>query len=151
MSDQPTYRASCFCGDVQITLKGQAELQAYCHCDSCRRWSGGPVNAFTLWQPGNVEVTQGLDKIAGFDGNPGSDHEGVVSKRKWCKSCGGHVFTDHPAMGLVDVPSAAIVDFAFEPAFHVHYRESVHRVTDGLTKFGDLPEAAGGSGLELAE
>ena len=23
----------------------------YCHCRSCRSWSGGPVNAFSLWKP----------------------------------------------------------------------------------------------------
>ena len=31
----------------------------YCHCESCRHWSAGPVNAFSLWQPGAVTVTKG--------------------------------------------------------------------------------------------
>ncbi len=151
MSDKTTYRAACFCGAVQISLTGNPEAQAYCHCDSCRRWSAGPVNAFTLWQPEHVNILQGHNMIQSFSDNPGSDHEGVVSERKWCSNCGGHVFTDHPVMGVIDVPAAVIADFEFEPGFHVHCQESVHTMQDGLTRFRDLPEAAGGSGLEMPE
>ncbi len=151
MTSNSSYNASCFCGEVQLTLRGQPEAQAYCHCDSCRRWSAGPVNAFTLWKPENVEITRGREQVDGFDRNPGSDHADVVSQRNWCKRCGGHVFVEHPDMGLVDVPAAVIAKFAFTPGFHVHYQESVHRIADGLTKFRDLPEAAGGSGREMAE
>lgn len=151
MSDTRTYTASCFCGAVRLILQGDPEAQAYCHCDSCRRWSAGPVNAFTLWKPENVEITSGRDKIEEFGGNPGSNHAGVVSLRKWCAHCGGHVFVEHPGMGLVDVPAAAIADFPFTPGFHVHYQESVQRIEDGLKKFADLPEAAGGSGREMRE
>ena len=86
-----------------------------------------------------------------FDKNPGSDNEAVVSERKWCKNCGGHLFTDHPTMGVIDVPAVVIRDFAFKPGFHVHYQESVHPIKDGLPKFRDLPKEAGGSGDELPE
>jgi len=54
-------------------------------------------------------------------------------------------------MGLIDVPAVVIEDFPFEPAFHVHYQETVHRMTDGLPKFSDLPREAGGSGEVLAQ
>ena len=134
-----------------MTLHGDAEAMAFCHCDSCRRWSAGPLSAFTLWKPENVQVTKGADKIDGYTGNPGSGHEGIVSNRKWCKSCGGHLFTEHPAMGLVDVPAVVIRGLKFIPAFHVHYQESVHPVSDGLPKFRDLPAEAGGSGKTLSD
>lgn len=151
MSKENEFKAACFCGTVQISLTGIPQAQAYCHCDSCRRWSAGPVNAFTLWQPEQVKILRGEDMIRSFEGNPGSDHEGVVSERKWCKKCGGHVFTAHPAMGMIDVPAALIANFGFEPGFHVHYQESVHPINDGLIRFRDLPEAAGGSGIEMTE
>jgi len=151
MSKQNEYKASCFCGDVEFTLNGEPELMAYCHCDSCRRWSAGPLSAFSLWKPENIHFTKGQDKIASYNGNPGSDHEGVVSIRQWCTSCGGHVFTDHPTMGLFDVPAAIIKNLSFKPGFHVHYQESVQPLADGLPKFKDLPKEAGGSGEELRE
>jgi len=151
MSIKDKHEGSCFCGDVQFTVTGNPELMAYCHCDSCRQWSGGPVSAFTLWKPSSLELTQGLDNIAGFDKNPGSSDETVVSNRVWCKTCGGHLYTDHPTMGLIDIPAAIIKNHKFVPAFHVHYQETVHAIKDGLPKFKDLPQPAGGSGVELPE
>ena len=151
MNNQKSYQASCFCGDVQFTLMGEPEAMAYCHCESCRRWSAGPLSAFTLWKPENIKFKSGKDKIDDFNGNPGSDHEAIVSKRKWCKTCGGHVYTEHPEMGVTDVPAAVITGFNFTPGFHVHYQESVHPVIDGLPKFRDLPKEAGGSGQQLSE
>ncbi len=50
MSDaQHTYQGACFCGTVTLEATGQPNAMGYCHCRSCRSWSGGPVNAFTLW------------------------------------------------------------------------------------------------------
>ena len=31
-----------------------ARAMGHCHCDSCRRWSAGAVNAFSLWRPAQV-------------------------------------------------------------------------------------------------
>jgi len=145
------YQGRCFCGAVQFQLTGSPEAMAYCHCNSCRHWAAGPISAFTLWKPSAFEVTQGLDCIDAFDKNSSQSGGEVLSNRKWCKSCGGHIFTDHPTMGLIDVPAAVIDNFAFKPGFHVHYQETVLPIKDGLPKFSDLPKEAGGSGEQLAE
>jgi len=151
MSKQNKYTGGCFCGDVQFEVYGEPEAMAYCHCDSCRQWSAGPVNSFTLWKPENFYITRGANNLVGFNKNPGSDNGKVVSKRTWCKSCGGHVFTDHPEMGVIDVPSVLIRELEFKPGFHVHYQETVHQMNDGLPKFKNLPAEAGGSGEKIAE
>ena len=151
MNNETHYEGRCFCGDVQFTLSGKPEATAYCHCDSCRHWSAGPVSAFTLWKPDSLEITRGSDNIASFNKNPGTDNHAVVSERKWCKTCGGHLFTDHPTMDLIDIPTAVISKFKFKPEFHVHYQETVHHMKDNLPKFKDLPKEAGGSGEVLAE
>lgn len=146
-----THHASCFCGSVTMTLTGEPEAMAYCHCQSCRRWSAGQVSAFTLWKPTSLTIDQGEEQINTFEQNPRSDHQQVVSQRKWCKRCGGHLYSVHPTMGLIDVPAAVIDDFGFNPAFHVHYQETVQPIRDGLPKFRDLPREAGGTGEQLAE
>jgi len=46
-----THKGECFCGAVRVEVSGEPEAMGYCHCQSCRSWSGGPVNAFTLWKP----------------------------------------------------------------------------------------------------
>jgi len=44
---------------VRILVTGDPVGAGYCHCANCRSWSAGPVNAFTLWKPEAVNVTQG--------------------------------------------------------------------------------------------
>ena len=63
MSESKTYKGTCFCGAVQFTLSGEPTAMGYCHCESCRSWSAGPVNAFTLWKPDTMKITRGADKI----------------------------------------------------------------------------------------
>ncbi len=146
MNEETKYQASCFCGDVKFTVTGKPELMAYCHCESCRKWSAGPISAFTLWKPETLEVTQGQENTEGFNKNPISGDKEIVSNRVWCKTCGGHLYTEHPTMALIDVPAAVIKNLTFTPALHVHYQETVLPMDDGLPKFKDLPEEAGGSG-----
>ena len=144
MDENKTYEGSCFCGAVKLEVTGSPELMTYCHCESCRSWSAGPVNAATLWKPENVKVTEGEENI-------GSYNKTENSTRKWCKVCGGHVMTDHPGMGLIDVYAATIPTYPFEAAIHVNYSETKLPMQDGKPKFKDLPAEAGGSGEEVAE
>lgn len=139
-----TYNGSCFCGAIQFTVQGEPAAQGYCHCESCRHWSAGPVNAFTLWAPDALKVTQGAENIAEY-------HKTENSHRKWCKSCGGHLFTDHPGFKLVDVFAATIPSFPFKPALHVNYQETRLHIKDGLPKLKDFPAEMGGSGETLSE
>ena len=66
-------------------------------------------------------------------------------------SCGGHVMTDHPPLGLIDVYAATIPSLAFKPGVHVNYAETVLRMKDGLPKLKDFPKEFGGSGEMVAE
>jgi hypothetical protein len=139
-----SHSGSCFCGAVQFTVTGDPAAMGYCHCASCRQWSAGPVNAFTLWPPGALQVTKGAEHIGTYNKTPGSS-------RKWCELCGGHVFTDHPGFGLVDVYAALIPTMAFKPALHVNYQETVLPMRDGLPKLKDFPAELGGSGATLPD
>jgi hypothetical protein len=144
VSNQNTHAGSCFCGEVQFEVSGQPVAMGYCHCESCRHWSAGPVNAFTLWKPEALRVTSGAASIGTYNKTP-------ISYRKWCKKCGGHLFTDHPTMGLVDIYAALLPLLHFEPGAHVHYQQGVLRIGDGRPKFRDMPKEMGGSGVTLPE
>ncbi len=143
MTDK-TASGACFCGAVQISVTGQPEAMGYCHCSSCRSWAAAPVNAFTLWRPGNVKVTKGAGQIATY-------HKTDRSHRQFCRTCGGHLMTSHPAWDLVDVYTAVIPGVAFKPQVHVNYAEKVLPIRDGLPKMKDLPKEMGGSGETLPE
>lgn len=144
MTEQPTYRGTCFCGNVELAVTGTPLIMGYCHCESCRHWNASPINAFTIWRPENMKVTKGADNLGVFNRTD-------RSFRKWCKSCGGHVFTDHPHGGYIDVYAAIIPDLPFKPVLHVHYQETVLHVSDGLPKMKDLPKDFGGSGVTVPE
>jgi hypothetical protein len=139
-----TYGGSCFCGEVRFEVLGQPVGMGYCHCESCRQWSAGPVNAFTLWKPEALRVTHGSDGIGVYN-------KTAKSFRKWCKQCGGHVYTDHPLWGVVDIYAAVLPKLHFEPGLHVNYQETVLPIRDGKPKFKDMPKEMGGSGVTLPE
>jgi hypothetical protein len=127
-----------------VEVTGAPAAMGYCHCSSCREWSAGPVNAFTLWDSGGVKVTKGADKLGSYSKTP-------QSIRKWCTTCGGHVLTEHPSWGLTDVYAAVLPGLNFAPALHVHYQETVLPMRDGLPKQKDIPKEMGGSGAVLPE
>ena len=142
MSEKHTGR--CFCGAVEIEVTGAPEAMGYCHCASCRSWSAGPVNAFTLYQKGNVKVTKGHEHLGSFAKNETSD-------RQFCTKCGGHLMTGHPHWELIDVYAATIPTLTFTPGVHVNYAETVLPIKDGLPKLKDFPSELGGTGEGVPE
>jgi hypothetical protein len=138
------HKGGCFCGAVEIEVHGAPEAMGFCHCSSCRSWSAAPANAFTLWKPENVTVTKGADVISRF-------MKTKMSGRQFCAKCGGHLMTDHPTLGLVDVFAATIPTLTFTPVVHVNYADTVMPMKDGLPKLKDFPVELGGSGVALPE
>ncbi|MBT4205139.1 MAG: GFA family protein [Proteobacteria bacterium] len=138
------HNGKCFCGAVELSVNGDAAAMGYCHCESCRHWSAGPINAFSLWSPESVTITKGAEFIETFAKTD-------ASHRKWCKKCGGHIMTDHPSMGLFDVYAAILPSLDFQPEVHVFYSERVVSIKDGLPKMVDVPAEMGGSGETLPE
>jgi hypothetical protein len=74
-----------------------------------------------------------------------------MSQRQYCEKCGGHLMTNHPTLGLLDVFAATLPTLTFIPAVHVNYAETVLRMRDGLPKLKDFPAEFGGSGEVIAE
>lgn len=138
------YRGRCFCGAVELEVTGAPIAMGFCHCTSCREWSGTPINSFTLWPPEALKITKGTDRIATYN-------KTEYSFRKFCKDCGGHLYADHPTFKLVDVYAGVLPGLAFAPAMHLHYGEKTLSLPDGLPKFKDLPGSFGGSDEKLPD
>ena len=66
-------------------------------------------------------------------------------------ACGGHILTEHPQLGLIDVYAAVIPGLTFAASVHVNYQDAVLSLRDGLPKLKDFPKEMGGSGLSLPE
>lgn len=97
-----------------------------------------------LYPEGKLKVTKGIK------------HVKVVNKygyteRNFCKLCGSFVWANAMAFKLQTIPAPRLVDFKYEPAFHVQYRYRSMNIKDGLTKYSDFPASFGGSDLKLDE
>lgn len=138
------HKGTCFCGAVEIEASGMPEEMGYCHCASCRSYSGAPFTAFTLWRKENVRIARGAELLGGFAKTEMSD-------RRFCTRCGGHVLVQHPGLGLTDVYAGILPDLAFRPSLHLNYAEAVLPIRDGLPKLRDFPEEVGGSGEVIDE
>lgn len=102
------------------------------------------MNAFSLWKPEAVRIAAGAEFIATFQKTP-------LSQRKFCAKCGGHLMTNHPPLGLIDVFAATLPTLTFAPGVHVNYAETVLPMRDGLPKLRDFPSTFGGTGEVMAE
>jgi hypothetical protein len=138
------HSGACFCGAVAIEATGTPVEMGYCHCSSCRSYSGSPVTTFTLWKAEDVRVTKGAEFLGRFNKTGMSD-------RQFCTKCGGHLMTGHPDFGFTDVYAAALPGLAFKPTVHLNYAETVLPMKDGLPKLKDFPAEAGGSGEAMPE
>ena len=73
------YSAHCLCGAVHFEAKGEPKWVRWCHCESCRRHSGGPTNVFASFPNDAVTITKG--SIAKYNSSPGVE-------RGFCARCG---------------------------------------------------------------
>ena len=132
------YTGSCYCGAVTLEATGEPIQMGYCHCANCRKYSGAPLAAFTLWKPDQVKITRGEELMGTFDSSE-------MTSRLYCIECGAHVMADHPGLGLVDIRTP-LTGLTFKAAAHINYEEKVLSVKDGLPKLKDFPSEIGGSG-----
>ena len=139
-----THNGACFCGAVAIAATGAPEEMGYCHCSSCRSYSGAPLVSFALFKAEKVTVTQGAELI-------GRCNKTGMSERQFYTRCGGHLMTAHPGLGLTDVHAPVLPTQPFRPSVHLNYAECVLPIRDGLPKLRDFPAHAGGSGKAIPE
>ena len=138
--------AGCLCGGVELELTGEPFVMTYCHCDSCRRWIGGPVHAGCLYPAKNVRFVKGKELVTVFDRTGKGQN-----LRTFCKACGSPIFNDHPGIAMTDVPAVSIPDLYFEPTLHSHYPERALSIRDGLPKYKDFDPQFGGTDETVPE
>jgi hypothetical protein len=141
---EQVHEGRCFCGAIGIEAAGEPEAQGFCHCKDCRSYAGAPVTAFTLRPKDKLRVTRGEGLLGRYD-------KRGFSERRFCTACGGHLFVEHPTLGMVDVHAASLPGFAFRPSVHLNYESTELPMKDGLPKLKDFPAEIGGSGETMEE
>jgi hypothetical protein len=79
---------------------------------------------------------------------PGSYSKTKRSIRKWCKTCDGHLLTEHPLWQLVDVYAAVLPELLFEAMVHVNYGETVLHIPERPSQAAGPAEGDGRLGRD---
>ena len=99
----------CLCGSVRYEYTGELKEASYCHCDACRRATGGPYTVGVLARADALRIICGRTK-----GYTTTADSGNLITREFCPQCGSPLFTKahaHPNLvwikaGSLDEPES---------------------------------------------
>ena len=78
----------CLCGAVRYECSGDADAASYCHCDDCKKATGGPYTVGVLVEAAKLRIVRG--QVKGYTTIADS---GRKITREFCPSCGSPLFT----------------------------------------------------------
>ena len=119
----------CLCGRLRYRVRGDIVWTGYCHCESCRRFTGSVVTNWLGISDTDLE----------FDGDWPATHSMGGTTRGFCPACGSSMtceverFPNYIQLhiGSLDDPNAVL------PMAHVHHSEKLgwFEIDDGLPKY----------------
>jgi hypothetical protein len=126
-------RGSCLCGGVQFELSEAPETLRYCHCESCKKLSGGVGTVNGRVPSTAVRILEGEDLLQTFE-PPGG------SAKTFCLACGSNLFGGGwPESETASVRAPALDDpFDARPSAHIFVRSVApweRLPDDGLERF----------------
>ena len=74
--------ASCACGQVTVTARGEPDRVGICHCMTCRKTTGSVLSMFAIFAQDRVSIEGRYECWA-----PGPE-----GKRCFCPVCGSRIF-----------------------------------------------------------
>ena len=126
-------RGSCLCGGVQFELSEPPEALRYCHCESCKKLSGGIGTVNGRVPSTAIRIVEGEDLLQTFE-PPGG------SAKTFCLACGSNLFGGGwPDSETCSIRATAIDDpIDARPSAHIFVRSLAAWETlpdDGLERF----------------
>ena len=98
-----TTTGHCLCGAVRYTLAEFPEGYGACHCDMCRRWTGG-IELGLQVKPGGVSW-DGEEHIKTYQSSEWAE-------RGFCRTCGSNLFwrltMPGPMQGMMSVTAGTL-------------------------------------------
>ncbi len=86
MSDNVT--GSCLCSAVKYIINGPIKAVANCHCNICKKTTGGVFATIAVIEESNLEIIEGQDTLTTYQ---------VSEKaiKHFCRTCGTPIFGLH--------------------------------------------------------
>lgn len=124
----------CLCGRVRYEADSDGAIVDYCHCDRCRRSTGGATVAWMQVRPDRFRITSG--EAAAYRSSP-------LSERHFCPICGSQLFMTDDEGRSVGITLGTLDDKnAVAPAAHGWDGDRPHWLclADGLPRFAANPD-----------
>ncbi|KAJ3207804.1 hypothetical protein HDU83_002135 [Entophlyctis luteolus] len=139
---EPVVRGTCMCGETTVALKSFPESDpSFCHCNSCRKWSGAPFLLYVSTPTSSIEIAGPVNEKKTYSG-------AWDTYRGRCGSCGTPLYArlGNPSesmylvMTLFADEHGKFPDGFRKPASHNWYSSRVMDVKDGLKKLKEYDE-----------
>lgn len=133
----------CYCGEITFSTSQKPQTVVYCHCEDCRRATGGPIAAFAAFEEKSVAFLPN-------DGRKISCNPGAT--RTFCDKCGSSLTGRYDYLPGQIYVSLGVIDQADElaPEIHsheaerlswLHIQDELERIgTSARSKIGDFPK-----------
>lgn len=95
MSDTKSSKATCLCGKIEINVIKMSSDVGACHCDMCRKWTGGPLLAVDCHTDVTFSNEDDVTRYASSD----------WAERGFCRHCGTHLFYKLQQSGQYIMPA----------------------------------------------
>ena len=87
MTDATEHHATCACGQLRITAKGDPDVVTACNCFQCQRRTGSPFGLGAYYPKSRVTAVEGTSKTYERDAP-----EGRKIKNHFCPDCGTSLY-----------------------------------------------------------
>jgi len=132
------YTGQCACGALTFEFATDPTFVANCHCNDCKRASGGEMATFFAVPEDDFRLLTGEPKAFHYIANSGNGLD-----RNFCPNCGSRVFTSNldgfprtvfVQLGSLDEPNLV------EPKLEMFTRRRLAwNKPLGLPQFSDMP------------
>lgn len=82
---------SCLCGAVKYTTSADFEMSGNCHCNTCKKITGGPFEAFAVIDEKSFDLSQGEDALIEYQISE-------KARKYFCGTCGTPIFNQHRSL-----------------------------------------------------
>ena len=133
------YKAACFCGTVRYEVSADPVDAKICHCLTCQRLHGAPMQWAVIFHKHHVRLTAGFEHLI-FYNSEQDRAERILPCKVSCGRCGTPIADEGRRMwlafpSLFDFGLPANVPDSFKPTCHIFYGSSVIEQKDDLPKW----------------
>ncbi|ORZ07123.1 Mss4-like protein, partial [Absidia repens] len=132
------YKASCYCGAIEYSVSCEPLDSKICHCHTCQKLHGAPMQWASIFPKDKVLFTKGMDDLIFYNSELKLDVHQLPCKLL-CRQCHSPIADEGRNMFLA-FPSLFhfhnnIIPDKFKPTCHIFYKSRSLDMNDDLPKF----------------